>query len=71
LRAIVRALGVARSNIMDKFKRMKKRITRYKPGEDEMLLPYIREIADQRASYGYRRITTLLYDRLIRETKTG
>lgn len=65
----MRALGVARSNIMEKFKKMKKHITRYNPEEDQALFPYIREIADQRASYGYRRITTLLNHKLIKEGK--
>ncbi|WP_148339230.1 IS3 family transposase [Aquicella siphonis] len=69
LRAIARALQVARSNIMEKLKKMKKHITRYNPQEDEALLPYIREIADQRGSYGYRRITTLLNHRLRNEGK--
>jgi putative transposase len=54
---------------MEKLKRMKNRITRYSPQEDESLLPYIREIADQRGSYGYRRITTLLNHRLRMEGK--
>ncbi len=48
---------------------MKKRITRYNQQEDEALLPYIREIADQRGSYGYRRITTLLNHKLQKEGK--
>jgi len=39
---------------------MTKRIVRYNKQEDEELLPYIRQIADQRGSYGYRRITRLL-----------
>jgi len=54
---------------MEKLKRMKKCITRYNPREDEALLPYIREIADKRGSYGYRRITTLLNHRLRMEGK--
>ena len=48
---------------------MKNIITRYNPQEDEALLPYIREIADQRGSYGYRRITTLVNHRLRKESK--
>lgn len=48
---------------------MKKRVRRFNQEEDEVLLPYIREIADQRGSYGYRRITTLLNHRLRKEAK--
>jgi len=48
---------------------MKKPITRYNPQEDEAMLPSIREIADQRGSYGYRRITTLLNHKLKKEGK--
>jgi transposase InsO family protein len=54
---------------MEKLQRMKKSIVRYKPEEDEALLPYIREIADQRGSYGYRRITALLNFKLKKEGK--
>lgn len=39
---------------------MKNRTERHNPQEDEALLPIIRQIADQRGSYGYRRVTTLL-----------
>lgn len=49
--------------------KIKNRVTRYNPKEDEALLPYIREIADQRGSYGYRRITTMLNHRLRIEGK--
>lgn len=48
---------------------MKNTIKRYKPEEDAVLLPHIREIADQRGSYGYRRITALLNHRLRKEGK--
>jgi putative transposase len=65
LRAISRALQIARSNIIEKFRAMRKRIKRYNQQEDEALLPYIRELVDQRGSYGYRRITTLLNNRLM------
>lgn len=49
--------------------KIKNRVTRHNPQEDEALLPYIREIADQRGSYGYRRITTMLNHRLRMEAK--
>lgn len=49
--------------------KIKNRVTRYNPQEDEALLPYSGKIADQRGSYGYRRITTLLNHRLRKEAK--
>ena len=45
---------------MEKLKKMKRCITRYNQDEDEALLPYIREIANQHGNYGYRRITLYL-----------
>jgi transposase InsO family protein len=36
---------------------------------DDEVLPYIRDICDKRASYGYRRVTTLLNRQLIKEGK--
>ena len=65
----MRALQVARSNIIEQLMKIKTHVTRYNPLEDEVLLPHIREIADQRGSYGYRRITTLLNHRLRIEGK--
>jgi putative transposase len=52
-----------------KFKAMRRRIKRYSQQEDDALLPYIRELVDQRGSYGYRRITSLLNHRLKQEVK--
>ncbi|RUR10950.1 IS3 family transposase [Legionella septentrionalis] len=37
--------------------------------EDSFLLPYIKKIVNERASYGYRRVTTLLNRRLQLENK--
>lgn len=65
----MRALQVARSNIMDRLKSMKKKIIRHNPQEDVDLLPNIREIVDRRGSYGYRRVTSLLNMRLKIEGK--
>lgn len=48
---------------------MRERRKRYNQQEDDEFLPYIRELADQRGSYGYRRITTLLNYRLKAEGK--
>ena len=70
VRAIARALQVARSHLTDKLKRMVKRVTRYNKQEDSELLPYIREIIDLKASYGYRRVTVLLNRKLSLEGKS-
>ncbi|QBR83831.1 hypothetical protein E3983_05400 [Legionella israelensis] len=37
--------------------------------DDEVLLPYIRSITDKRSSYGYRRVTILLNNQLMKENK--
>lgn len=56
----MRALQVARSNIMEQVINMKKKVTRSNPAEDKALLADIRRLVDQRETYGYRRITALL-----------
>ncbi len=43
---------------------IKNKVSRHNPKEDEALLPEIRKITDQRASYGYRRVTILLNHQL-------
>lgn len=48
---------------------MKKHFIRYNQQEDDALLPHIKKIADQRGSYGYRRITWLLNIKLRNEGK--
>lgn len=54
---------------MGMLKAMVKRTTRYNKQQDEELLPYIREIIDAKASYGYRRVTALLNRKLMVENK--
>lgn len=70
MRAITRALQAARSNIMERLKKMKKKRIRHNPQEDDALLPIIRRLIDARGSYGYRRITTLLNISLKNEGKS-
>lgn len=48
---------------------MEPRTSYYCKTEDNELLPYIREITDKRSSYGYRRVTVLLNNRLQSEGK--
>lgn len=50
---------------------MKTRKPRHNPIEDEALFPEIKEIADQRGSYGYRRIATLLNIKRLTHGKTA
>lgn len=46
------------------------RLSRANPEEDNFLLPYIKKIVDERASYGYRRVTTLLNRQLKQENRS-
>nr|WP_232505594.1 IS3 family transposase [Legionella clemsonensis] len=72
MRAIANALKVSRSHLTTRIKKMEKncsRASRVNPEEDELLLPYIKKIVDKRASYGYRRVTTLLNRQLKQENK--
>jgi putative transposase len=48
---------------------MKKKIIRFNQAEDDVLLPLIKELVNQRGSYGYRRITALLNRNLIKQGK--
>lgn len=45
------------------------RVSRASRKEDDLLLPYIKKIVNERASYGYRRVTTLLNRQLQLESK--
>src|SRR6516164_10921523 len=52
-------MGVARSNLAELLKRADP-APRRPPPDDEWLLPMIRAIVAERASYGYRQVTALL-----------
>lgn len=56
--AIASALGVSRSNIYEAPK--ERTVTKL---DDETLLPLIKELVDERPTYGYRRITAILRHR--------
>jgi putative transposase len=61
VKPLAEVLGVARSNLIEQLKPA----TRRRPGfgprpDDAWLLPLIRAIVAERASYGYRRVTALL-----------
>jgi transposase InsO family protein len=61
---IASTLGVARSNLIQRLARTSKRRGRYNKTEDSQLLPLIRQLVDERPSYGYRCIIALLNRRL-------
>jgi putative transposase len=61
VKPLAEALGVARSNLIEQLKSATRRRSGFGPGpDDEWLLPLIRAIVAERASYGYRRVTALL-----------
>jgi transposase InsO family protein len=62
--AIASTLGVARSNLIERLAHTSKQRGRYNKIEDSRLLPLIRQLVEERPSYGYRRITALLNRRL-------
>ena len=53
-------IGVARSNLHEQLQRPPNPRRPYRKPEDVELLPAIRQIVDERPSYGYRRITAVL-----------
>src|SRR5215472_12526202 len=59
VKAVAQAMGVARSNLVELLKPSVPAL-RWLQTEDEWLLPMIRAIVAERASYGYRRVTALL-----------
>ena len=61
MKPVAEALGVSRSNLTEQKTTDKtNRPARYSKEADEILLPLIRKLTDERASYGYRRITAML-----------
>jgi len=69
MKQVCDTLEVARSNINDRRKRENRKRGWYKKADDAKLLPIIRELVDQRPTYGYRRINVHLNKRLEREGK--
>lgn len=62
MRAVTKVLEVSRSNLVAKLKVKKHRIIK-KEGDEE-LLKLIHEVIVERATYGYRRVTVLVNDKL-------
>jgi len=61
---VAETLGVSRSNLLDRTSRESTQRGPYRKPDDELLLPAIRRLVDERPSYGYRRITALLNSQL-------
>ena len=64
MKPIADAMGVARSNLVERAK-PRQRKKRPPPADDAWLLPRIRALTDGRPSYGYRRTTALLNRELV------
>jgi transposase InsO family protein len=60
LKAITDALGVARSNVVERLAGRKSKVRSTYLKDDEDLLSAIRAVIDTRGSYGYRRATALI-----------
>ncbi len=59
MKPVAQAMAVARSNLAERLKPSVPAARRPRP-DDEWLLPRIRVLVAERASYGYRRVTALL-----------
>ena len=68
MKALAATIGVARSNLAEQLRPAAPRQLRPRP-DDEWLLPMIRVIVAERASYGYRRVTALLNRQLAAESR--
>lgn len=67
MKTVADTLGVARSNLCES--KTKPRI-RYSKKDDAWLLPMVRQLTDERGSYGYRRVTALLNTELESQQKS-
>jgi len=65
VKRVAETLDVARSRLSERLVTgQRDRPIRYSKAQDEVLLPLIREIVDERLTYGYRRVCALLNRRL-------
>lgn len=69
MKRLCETIGVARSNIVERTKNLRKPRGHYAKPDDAWLLPLIRELVDVRPTYGYRRIHALVNRRLRLEGK--
>ncbi len=66
MKRIAEALGVSRSNLLDRRGGRTRPRGSYRKPNDEGLLPLIRRFVDERPTYGYRRIAALVNRELAR-----
>jgi transposase InsO family protein len=65
MKRVAETLGVSRSRLTEKMgSKPRSRPSRYDKAEDDVLLPLIRGIIDERLTYGYRRVCAVLNRRL-------
>jgi len=69
MKAVADTLAVARSNLIERASRAAKPRRRYRKAGDEPLLALIRWLAEERPTYGYRRMTRLVNRRQKAEGK--
>ncbi len=60
MKRIAEALGVSRSNLLDRCDGRTRPRGSYRKSDDEGLLPLTRRFVDERPTYGYRRIAALV-----------
>lgn len=60
MKTIAKTLGVSRSHLMEQMRHSGSRPPHYRKAHDAELGPLIRQLADARPTYGYRRICVLL-----------
>jgi transposase InsO family protein len=68
MKRVAEALGVSRSNLAERGHGRSQSRGRYIKADDEALLPLIRRFADERPTYGYRRIAALVNRELARQS---
>ena len=60
MKTVAHTLGVSRSNLIDRMKGNTRSRGRYRKADDADITAQVRRIVDQRPTYGYRRITSIL-----------
>ena len=69
MKTVAKTLDVARSHLHDKLRRPAKARGAYPKQGDEVFLPLVRRLVDERPTYGYRRITALANRELATDAK--
>jgi putative transposase len=67
VKTIATCLGVARSHLHDRLRRTGEPPPKPRKAEDAAVLQLIRQLVEERPTYGYRRITALLRRQMARE----